>query len=130
MIILSSCDEGHLVMRVGGRIAVDTVKRFADTLDTAASSAPHTTGMIIDLSGVRSLGSQGVAVLTEAAGHGRDIGHPLVLVAPPGSTAAHTLEHTAANHVLPVLDSLDDAHAALGQAHHSPGNQKTSAGLC
>lgn len=113
MIVVSSCAEGHLVVRVGGRIAVDTVDRFARTLGCAAALAPHTAGMIVDLTGVRSLGSQGVAVLTEAAGHGRDVGYPLVLVAPPGSAAAYTIELAAAGRVMPVVDTLDDAHAAL-----------------
>lgn len=79
------------MVRVGGRIAVDTVDRFARTLGSAAAAAPQTAGMIADLPGVRSLGSHGVAVLNAAAGHGRDVGYPLVLVAPPGSTAARTL---------------------------------------
>ncbi|WP_436498143.1 STAS domain-containing protein [Actinokineospora sp. HUAS TT18] len=117
MIMVSSCIEGHLVVRVGGRIAVDTVYPFAETLGAAASSAPYTDGMIIDLTGVRSLGAHGLGVLTKAAGHGRDVGYPLVLVAPPGSTAAHTLELAATDHVLPVVESLDDAHAVLGQRH-------------
>jgi hypothetical protein len=54
-----------------------------------------------------------VAVLTEAAGHGRDVGYPLVLVAPPGSAAAHTIDLATADQVLPVVDTHDDAHAAL-----------------
>lgn len=116
MIMVSSYVGGHLVVRVGGRIAVDTVNRFADTLAAAASSAQYTGGMIVDLTGVRSLGSHGVAVLTAAAGHGRDVGYPLVLVAPPGSTAAHTLELADADQVLPMVDTVDDAHAVLGQA--------------
>lgn len=49
-------------------------------------------------------------LLTEAAGHGRDGGYPVVLVAPRGTTAAHTLEHPVADQVLPVVDTLDDAH--------------------
>jgi anti-anti-sigma factor len=71
---LPSSDAGHLVTRLNGKLSLETVHNFIQTL--RAEAAPH---LILDLSGVSFLDSAGVGALVQIFVHRRSAGQTFAL---------------------------------------------------
>jgi anti-anti-sigma factor len=66
---LSSSDEGNLVTRLNGKLSLETVHNFIQTL--RPEPAAH---MVLDMSGVSFLDSAGVGALVSLFVHRRNVG--------------------------------------------------------
>ncbi len=101
--------DGAVVLRISGEIDMATGPRLDSSLAAAVAAAAAPAPVVVDLTGVRHLGSVGVALLTSYHRRCHLGGTPLRVVAGSGPPAGVlSVTHTG----LDVYQSLPDALAA------------------
>jgi anti-anti-sigma factor len=101
--------DGAVVLRISGEIDMATGPRLDSSLAAAVAAAAAPAPVVVDLTGVRHLGSVGVALLTSYHRRCHLAGTPLRVVAGSGPPAGVlSVTHTG----LDVYQSLPDALAA------------------
>ncbi|RLK58533.1 STAS domain-containing protein [Actinokineospora cianjurensis] len=100
-------DQGtHVVLSAVGEIDMATAPDFRVALATAAARAER---LVVDLTGVRFLGSVGMTALIEAYDHAQRDGVAITFVIAARSTVQRTLEITGLLGSLPVVHTLRQA---------------------
>lgn len=104
---------GSAVVTVGGEIDAWTAPRLAEILTARARSTIRS--LIIDLSGVTFLGAAGLEVLARACLLGRSRGIRVRLITGKSRAAARALAIAGLHDRLPVISTVDVAHAVPQQ---------------
>ena len=98
-------DGSQIVMRLNGKLSLETVHNFIQTLRTEA--AAH---LILDLSGVSFLDSAGVGALVQLFVHRRNQGQTFALTGLTKQSSA-VIQVAGLNKLLPIHGSLAEALA-------------------
>jgi anti-sigma B factor antagonist len=102
--------EDAVLVTAVGEVDLMTAPRLCAALHTALRRAAGVP-VVVDLTGVTLLGSNGLAALVDAARQAQDLDEPLRLVVDHARPVLHPLRITGLDHVLALYPSLD---AALG----------------
>lgn len=114
MISIASDDAGKQgveVLSVSGELDMLTTDALAERLDAALK--PPNTAVVLDLSGVRFLGSAALSALLKGAETAKSAGLSFALVATDHATL-RPFEVTGISSSFAIYDSVDDALAAVG----------------
>lgn len=103
-----SAGEPYTLIVLSGDIDVTNSEQLRDLLDTEVARQPRL--LIVDLSGVPFMDSSGLQALLRANRALDRMGGVLSLVA-PREAVARTLRLTAADRLIPVYDTVDQAAA-------------------
>jgi anti-anti-sigma factor len=114
LIITTERTEDLVVVRVEGETDMVTAPlldraltlALADSIDTAESTVKT---VVTDLTNVTFFSSSGLSVLLLAHQRSRDTGVPLLVVAPPDTTARRAITALALQQLLTLRDSLVEA---------------------
>ncbi len=91
--------EGRLILHLHGEVDLSNVERLGQQIEIAATGSAH---VLIDLSGIEYIDSQGLRLLKQLSNRFSDEGATLQLIAPPGTFARGVLEMTLLNETLEV----------------------------
>src|SRR5271168_4058464 len=103
---LSSSDESNLVTRLSGKLSLETVHNFIQTL--RPEPAAH---LVLDMSGVSFLDSAGVGALVSLFVHRRNVGKSFAIAGLTRQGMA-VLQVAGLVKLLPNFPTVDDALAA------------------
>ncbi|MBW4721138.1 STAS domain-containing protein [Saccharothrix obliqua] len=98
--------EGVVVLHVSGELDASSAEELAKPLRTALVDG--VLGVVVDLDGVRFLGSAGLEALVTGSKRAGELGVPLVLVA-AGRAVLRPIEATGLSAVFTVVPTLDEA---------------------
>ncbi|SRR5216683_7027285 len=102
----SGSDGSQMVMRLKGKLSLETVHNFIQTLRPEA--AAH---LILDLGGVSFLDSAGVGALVQLFVHRRNHGQTFALTGLTTQSSA-VIQVAGLNRLLPIHASVEEALAA------------------
>ncbi len=97
--------NGVLVVRLAGEIDLSNVDQLQQRLDVLVAPGQD---VILDLTGVAYLDSQGLRLLVQLHESHVSSGSKFQVVAPPGGIAREVLEMTSIDEDIAVLDALDE----------------------
>jgi anti-sigma B factor antagonist len=103
---LSSSDENNLVTRLNGKLSLETVHNFIQTL--RPEPAAH---LVLDMSGVSFLDSAGVGALVSLFVHRRNVGKSFAIAGPTRQGMA-VLQVAGLVKLLPNFPTVEAALAA------------------
>lgn len=103
---LSSSDESNLVTRLNGKLSLETVHNFIQTLRPEPAA-----NLVLDMSGVSFLDSAGVGALASLFVHRRNLGKSFAIVGLTQQGMA-VLQVAGLMKLLPNFPTVDDALAA------------------
>jgi anti-sigma B factor antagonist len=103
---LSSSDESNLVTRLNGKLSIETVHNFIQTL--RPEPAAH---LVLDMSGVSFLDSAGVGALVSLFVHRRNVGKTFAIAGLTRQGMA-VLQVAGLVKLLPNFPTVEDALAA------------------
>jgi anti-sigma B factor antagonist len=98
--------NGALLVRLTGEIDLSNVDQLQRRLNGIAAPDEH---VILDLTGIDYIDSQGLRLLIQLYGRQTKGGSSLQLVAPLGGFAREVLEMTSINEEIEVLDAANGA---------------------
>ena len=99
-------DAAHLVLKLNGKLSLETVHNFIQTLRPEAAAQ-----LILDLSGVSFLDSAGVGALVQLFVHRRNLGKTFALTGLSNQSSA-VIQVAGLNKLLPIHASVEEALAA------------------
>lgn len=115
--------DGIVIARIDGEIDMSNANPLGKSLTGYLTN--DTLGLVIDMAGVRYVDSAGIQVVYELSERLTSRGQGLRLVVPPDSLVAKTLELVNASDAIGVVDSADDAMAALSSFGKEQGHRST-----
>jgi len=99
-------DAAHLVVRLNGKLCLETVHNFIQTLRPEAAAR-----LILDLSGVSFLDSAGVGALVQLFVHRRNQGKAFALTGLSNQSSA-VMQVAGLNKLLPIHATVEEALVA------------------
>jgi anti-sigma B factor antagonist len=117
------CRDGIVIARIDGEIDMSNANRLGNSLTGHLTN--DMLGLVIDMAGVRYIDSAGIQVVYELSERLKSRNQGLRLVVPPDSVVARTLELVNASDTIGVVDSADDAMAALSSSGKEQGHRST-----
>jgi anti-anti-sigma factor len=115
--------DGIVIARIDGEIDMSNANRLGKSLTGHLTN--DTFGLVVDMTSVRYIDSVGIQVVYELSERVKSRGQELRLVVPPDSIVAKTLELVNASDAIGVVDSADDAMAALSLFGKEQGPRST-----
>jgi anti-sigma B factor antagonist len=103
---LPASDASHLVTRLTGKLSLETVHNFIQTLRPEPAAQ-----LILDLSGVSFLDSAGVGALVQLFVHRRNLGKSFALTGLSRQSSA-VIQVAGLNKLLPIHSSVEEALAS------------------
>lgn len=102
---LPGSDASHLVTRLNGKLSLETVHNFIQTLRPEPAAR-----LILDLGGVSFLDSAGVGALVQLFVHRRNLGKTFALTGLSKQSSA-VIQVAGLNKLLPIHGSVEEALA-------------------
>ena len=93
--------NGRLILHLHGEVDLSNVEHLGRQIDLAATGSAH---VVIDLSEIEYIDSQGLRLLKRLSNRFSDEGTTFQVIAPPGTFARGVLEMTLLNEALEVHD--------------------------
>lgn len=103
--VIATADRGRCVLRINGEVDMSNVDEVDEQLRAAAADAPT---VLIDLTDLEFLDSQGLRMIQRLANDSATDGKPLIVVAPAAGVVGSLLALTGMDKTLDVRQALPD----------------------